>query len=100
MNLSTMSRTVQLFARLLDTRSATEPFVPVRGEKPLLPLRPAEQPLPRCTPEEEGLSSRQLRRFLEELRAPDLFMHSVMVLRHGRVVCEAAYGAQSLLAPK
>ena len=67
MNLTTASRTLQLLGRILDPRSATEPFLPPRAEKRALPLRPAEQPLPRCAPEEQGISSRHIRQFLEEL---------------------------------
>lgn len=100
MNLSTMSRAYQLLMRILDSRTATEPFLPVRAEKLLLPLQPPIQPLPRCTPEAVGLSSHHLRKFLEELSAPDLYAQTVLVLRYGKVVCEASYGGQTTHAAK
>ena len=101
MNLTTASRTLQLLGRILDPRSATEPFLPPRAEKRALPLRPAEQPLPRCAPEEQGISSRHIRQFLEELdRDKALYMQDVMVLRRGCVLCEAAFGSQDLRAAK
>ena len=45
------------------------------------------QILPRSTPEAEGISSTALRKFAEALRGLDS-VHSVMVMRHGRVVAE------------
>ncbi len=99
MNLSTASRTFQLLSRLLDPRSSTEPFVPSAGDKRALPLRPAAQPFPRALPEACGVSSRHIRKFLEELSDSALHMQTVMVLRHGQVLCEAAFGSQTLLAP-
>lgn len=101
MNLSTASRTLQLLGRVADVRTATEPFLAPDGDKPALPLRPAQQPFPRVSPEEEGVSSRHLKKFLEELAAGrDLYMQDVMVLRHGKVLCEAAFGGQDLRCPK
>lgn len=101
MNLSTASRTFQLLTRLFDPRSSTEPFVPHRPEKPALPLSPAAQPFPRATPESEGISSRHLLHFLDELAGGrDLYMHGVTILRHGKVLCEAAFGSQDLRAAK
>ncbi|WP_294478743.1 serine hydrolase [uncultured Victivallis sp.] len=45
------------------------------------------QILPRSMPEAEGISSTALRKFAEALRGLDS-VHSVMVMRHGRVVAE------------
>ena len=99
MNLSTASRTFQLLSRIFDVRTATEPFLPPAGEKLPLPLRAAQQPFPRETPESQGVSSRHLQRFLEELAGDrSLYAQDVMVLRNGRVLCEAAFGdGQELL---
>ena len=101
MNFSTASRTFQLLTRILDPRTATEPFVPAAAEKLPLPLRPPQQPFPRAAPESQGISSRHIRKFLEELaRDKGLYMQNVLVLRRGQVLCEAAFGAQDLRAPK
>lgn len=101
MNLSTASRTFQLLSRILDVRSTTEAFLPTAREKPPLPLRPAWQPFPRATPESQGVSSLHIKNFLEELnRGGDLHMQNALILRNGRVLCEAAFGAQDLRAPK
>ena len=99
MNLSTASRTFQLLSRLLDPRSSTEPFVPGAGDKRALPLRQSAQPFPRAVPEEAGIASRHIRKFLEELSDPALHMQTVLILRRGQALCEAAFGSQTLLAP-
>jgi CubicO group peptidase (beta-lactamase class C family) len=52
-----------------------------------VPVLSAAQPLPRSTPEAEALSSRAVLEFVEALdQIPT--MHSVMVLRHGKVIAE------------
>ena len=55
-------------------------------------------PLPRSEPESEGLSSRSLLEFVEDLDSRIDGIHSVMVLRHGKVIAEgwwAPYAAES-----
>lgn len=101
MNISTAGRTVQLLKRICDTKTATQAFFSPPGEKTSLPLRPAQQPFPRVTPESQGISSDHIRRFLEELgRGKDLYIQNVLILRHGKLLCAASYGAQMLDAPK
>ena len=101
MNLTTASRTFQLLTRILDVRTPTEPFLPTAAEKPAIPLSDVRQPFPRATPESQGVSSRHIQAFLEELdRGRDLYTQDVMILRHGNVLCEAAYGSQDLRAAK
>ena len=50
MNLTTASRTFQLLTRILDVRTATEPFLPTAAEKPAIPQEGGLQPFPRVTP--------------------------------------------------
>lgn len=101
MNISNASRSYQLLTRILDAKVATKPFFPSNGEKLSLPLRPVQQPFPGATPESEGISSDHIRAFLEELeRGSDLYLQDVLVLRHGKMLCAAAYGAQTLDVPK
>lgn len=52
------------------------------------PILSAAQPLPRSTPEAEGLSSTAITDFVGALDAIPT-IHSVMVLRHGKVIAEA-----------
>lgn len=101
MNISTAGRTVQLLKRICDTKTTTQSFLPPAGEKILLPLRAAQQPIPRATPESQGISSDHIRLFLEELeRGEDLFVQNILILRGGKLLCAAAYGAQTPDAPK
>jgi CubicO group peptidase (beta-lactamase class C family) len=48
----------------------------------------AQSTLPRSTPEVEGVSSQHILTFLEATAASDHEFHSIMVLRHGKVVAE------------
>ena len=101
MNLTTASRTFQLLTRIMDARTPTEPFLPAEAEKPPIPPGNISQPFPRVTPESQGISSRHIQSFLEELgRDRELYSQSVMILRSGHVVCEAAHGAQDLRTAK
>ncbi|GIP37153.1 hypothetical protein J31TS4_04330 [Paenibacillus sp. J31TS4] len=45
--------------------------------------------LPRCTPEEAGISSSAVTSFLNAVQERELGLHSFMLLRHGKVAAEA-----------
>ena len=62
-------------------------------QKPKFPFeKPYEQPFPRATPESQGISSDLLSDLLRKLDAShDADMHHFMVLRNGRVICEANF---------
>ena len=44
--------------------------------------------LPRSIPEKEGVSSESILRFLDEIAKTEHEMHSIMILRHGKVIAE------------
>ncbi len=44
--------------------------------------------LPRSTPEENGIASRHIQSFVDAMKAEGHELHSLMILRHGRVVAE------------
>ena len=46
------------------------------------------QPLPRSTPEAEGVSSKGIMEFLDAIANSRHEMHSIMILRHGKVIAE------------
>lgn len=53
---------------------------------------PVEQPFCRCTPEEQGISSRYLAAFLQEAAAAkETDIHGFMVLRNGYVIGEYSF---------
>ncbi|MHC1731266.1 MAG: serine hydrolase domain-containing protein [Bacteroidales bacterium] len=49
---------------------------------------PAETTLPRSTPEAEGVSSEELLTFLDSAAAGSHEFHSIMIVRHGKVIAE------------
>ena len=62
-------------------------------QKPKFPFdKPYEQPFPRATPESQGISSDMLADLLRNLVASHYTdMHHFMVLRNGKVICEANF---------
>ena len=101
MSLSSANRTLQLVVRLLDAKNATEPLIDFGPQKPAIPLGRSAQPLPRETPERQGIPSRHIAGFLNTLKQdPTLRMHSVLVVRNGKLLCSAAFGAQNPELPK
>ena len=58
-------------------------------------LARAQSPLPRATPESQGVSSEKLKEFIESLHAKVNTMHSVMVVRHGHVIAEGWWAPQT-----
>ncbi len=59
----------------------------------------AGQPLPRSTPEAQGVSSAHVRAFIETADQQVDTMHSFMLLRHGQVVTECWWGPESAEKP-
>jgi CubicO group peptidase (beta-lactamase class C family) len=55
--------------------------------------------LPRSRPEEQGVSSASLVRFLEAIPAAQIEMHSFMLVRHGHVVAETWWAPYRRSAP-
>ncbi|WP_264778124.1 hypothetical protein [Deinococcus aetherius] len=49
---------------------------------------PTLRPLPRSSPETQGVSSRAVLAWLDALSADDLELHSFMLLRRGTVLAE------------
>ncbi|HAH25949.1 MAG TPA: serine hydrolase, partial [Prolixibacteraceae bacterium] len=51
--------------------------------------------LPRSTPEQQGISSSAILKFLEAIKASKQEFHSLMILRHGHVVAEGWWAPYS-----
>lgn len=96
MNLASVNKVLTFVGRLSDPRHATEAYLPVTGDKPVFQDSTPEKPyFPRVSPEEAGMSSACLAHMIKELAEnPGLNMHSATILRGGRVLCEATFGAQ------
>ena len=79
MSITSINNSFNLFARLFESRKATEPIIKWRSEKPLLTDEPVSSPLPRALPEETGIPSGVIADFLTELKNdPTLDMHTVL----------------------
>ncbi len=64
-------------------------FVPLKQAGSLQPVLGG---LAHATPESEGMHSAYIRRFFEELDSCDeIRVHSVMILRHGKVIAEGSF---------
>lgn len=99
MNLTAVNRTLTLLGGMFDPNRPTEPFLPKTTGKPVFSA--GNPTLPRATPESVGVPSEHLAAFLRQLREhPQLRMHSVLLLRHGRVICEADFGGQDHRYPR
>ena len=94
MGLGTLNKTISLLTRLIDDKTTTEPILEFSPQKPSLPKAPVSSPLPRTSPESVGISSAYIAEFLTALELDkSLNMHTVTILRHGKVICEAGFGA-------
>lgn len=67
----------------------------VRPQKPEATGKPP-LPLPRCTPREAGVPAGALDTLLRDLSGKAGGTHTCLVLRHGKVLCEAEYAPYSL----
>lgn len=96
MGLFSLSQALGFAGKILDNRVSTEPAIDFQTDKPNCRIG-LPNDLPRCTPEEEGVPSSHLLSFLHTLSEDKtLNMHSITILRNGRVLCEAAFGGQRL----
>lgn len=92
MDILSQMKTVDLMLKFLrgDMRKITPyPFVPQKKES--FPESGFGN-LPFSTPEEQGISSAYIRQFFEELDAcVEIDVHSVLLLRHGKVIAEGNF---------
>jgi CubicO group peptidase (beta-lactamase class C family) len=59
----------------------------------------AIEPLPRSTPEDQGVSSRAIAGFVDAVEKSHCKLHSVMLLRHGQVVAEGWWAPYAPAGP-
>ncbi len=92
MGINSLNNTITLAGRLFDTRQPVRPLIPDTSEKPPRRISPIRQPFPRCTPEEAGIPSGHIAAFLTEIAEDEsLNMHSILILRGGRMITEAFF---------
>lgn len=96
MGLFSMSQSLGFAGKIFDNKVTTVPMIELPSFKPCASFA-SKNDLPRCAPEQEGISSSVIQAFLRAL-AEDrtLNMHGVTIARNGKILCEAAFGAQRL----
>lgn len=95
MSLRTVNRTLALLMRVMDPKKSTTPMVLTVPQKPPCHRLSVAQPFERVTPESQGVPSDTVAAFLRDLQSErTLNMHSVLLLRHGKVIAEATFGDQ------
>lgn len=94
MDLTIQMRSVDMLVKFLkhDVANIT-PYAYRPQKERLLASSPASVPLPRSTPEEEGLSSAAIAHFFESIgkEADSLAVHGALVMRRGRVLAEGFF---------
>ena len=97
MNISNLNKAAILLGRMGDKNKPTQPIIPHKHEKPAFRPLKADTSFKRCAPEEVGISSLSITRFLDTLSSDkSLHMHSIIMSRHGKIFCEATFGTQRL----
>ena len=97
MDISSLNGTVGLVKDLFDAKVPTSASVNFKDRKPEFVFNGIKQPFMRTTPEAVGISSRHIINFLSELKNDKtLRMHNVIILRNGKIICEATFGNSDL----
>ena len=96
MGVFSMPKTLLFAAKIFDNRATTVPVLKTSIDKPkFFGFSPND--LPRCAPEDAGISSMRIKAFLEALASDwTLNIHGVTIARNGKILCEASFGAQRL----
>lgn len=83
-----------MLTRLLDVTNSRYGILPPTVGKPCLEFISREENVRTDTPEAQGISSRYIADFLEEINADEtLNMHNVIIARNGKILCKAYFGA-------
>ena len=93
MDIVTDTNVVKHLIRLSDRTKSMEPTLKQKLIKPIFNPDIKSSPMPRSTPEEQGISSSYLCDFIDELRLdPSLDMHTVTVVKNGKIILEGSFG--------
>ncbi len=90
MDINLQMKSVELMMKFLKHDLKDVPVYGYALQKPPALPAPQPSPLPRSTPEREGMSAAAMERLFREFSAQPatLGLHACMVLRHGRVIAE------------
>lgn len=94
MDLITDTRALMIVKQLLDTTASVKPILNPTPQKPKFTPSAIQKPFARSLPESQGVSSAQVSAFLNALKDdPTLDMHGVLILKNGKMITEAPFGA-------
>ena len=95
MSITATGHSLKMIVNFLDPKQSTKPIIEDTPLKKLIPIGPVDMPFERTSPESVGISSSYIESFLRELaRDRVINMHSVLILKDGKVICDAVFGAQ------
>ncbi len=93
MDILFQTRGIKLIGRLFTPNKAVIPAVPFYPQKAEPKEKAVSQPFPRATPEQVGISSETVNKFLTELSSDHtLNMHGITMVRNGYVFCDGNFG--------
>lgn len=85
---------ITMLTRLLDINTSRHGILPPAQGKPCFEYGTRLTDMPSDTPEACGLSSREIADFLQEIYDDkSINMHNIVIVRNGRILCEAYFGA-------
>ncbi len=97
MNIFSMTQSASLAGKIFDSKTSTESMISYQSYKPAFDFGYHGTRLVRATPEEVGISSAYLNGFLSRIASDkSLNMHDLLIIKEGKLICEAAFGAQRL----
>ncbi len=97
MGLASLNRTLTLLYRIFDSRRSTVPLVQTPPQKPDFIFTGIDQPFQRATPESQNIPSDLINELVQQLaESKSIHIQDLMILRNGKVICETAFGGQSL----
>ena len=85
-----------MLGRILDIRNERKGYLAPCVGKPSFELVSEKyRPIPEAMPEEQGISSLDIANFLEEIYGDEtLNLHDIIIVRNGKKIAEAYFGAQ------
>ena len=88
-------KSLTMLGRILDINNSREGYLPSNVGKPVFDPDEYECSLERDIPENCGVSSLDIAEFLRELHDDEtLNVHNIMIVKNGKVITEAYFGAQ------
>ena len=101
MDIAIQMRSIELMLKFLKHDLKNVPSYGYALQKRALPEAQSPKPLPRSTPEAEGIRSEAVRQFYEAVskEADSIAAHAVLVMRHGKIIAEGAWAPYRLDVP-